>query len=316
MMAAEERFLAELASLTRVRLREPLARHTTFHIGGPADYYVVAHSAAELAHLVALARSHGMPCFIFGGSSNILVADAGIRGLVINNRASLVEFLGPREPDSAPARELVAAESGAPLGHLARQAVRRGLSGLEWAIGIPGTVGGGVVFNAGAHGHALSEVLHTVHILDSDGVMRWLSQEELTLGYRSSRFTVPQDQVARPVILAAHFLLEERPREEMEERVKEYAAYRRTTQPTRSSAGSIFKNPPQTWAGWLVERADLKGTRRGNAQISERHANFIVNLGGATAAEVKALIDLAQERVRERFGVELELEVQLVGAWG
>jgi len=289
----------------RVRADEPLARHTFYRIGGPADLLVTVESAAELAAVVALARQHGVPFFILGNGSNLLVADAGLRGLVVENQARAVQWL---EGDDA---ATVRAESGASLSRLAREAARRGWDGLTWACGIPGTVGGGVVQNAGAHGSSLADVLQSIEVLDTGSHTRLMAVNELELGYRDSRFRKPD--AGQWVILTAEMALLRGDAAELTARVAEYDTWRRMHQPAGASCGSVFKNPTGDHAGRLIQAAGLKGRRVGGAEISTLHANFIVNHGGATAAGVLALIELARQAVQEQFGVSLELEMQLVG---
>ena len=309
--------LAELKQTlgSRALANEPLSRHTTSRIGGAADVLVEATSADDLRDLALLARRHLVPLLILGGGANILVADAGIRGLTILNKARRLEFLGGGR---------VRAESGVLLPTLARECITRGLSGLEWAIGVPGTVGGAIVGNAGAHGRDMAADVKQVWILGPAGDVRPWSAAELQFKYRSSR--IKQAQASRSegengrrgaqyVVLATEFELAQGSRAQLEAKAAEFNEYRRRTQPPGASMGSMFKNPPGDAAGRLIDAAGLKGTRIGMAEISTLHANFFVNLGGATARDVKALIDLARGRVNEKFGVELELEIELVGDW-
>ena len=316
----------------RARAAEALSRYTTARIGGPADLLVEATSADDLRELVLTARRHRVPIFILGGGANILVGDAGIRGLTIVNKARRLEFLDGGH---------VRAESGVILPTLARECIARGLSGLEWAIGVPGTVGGAVVGNAGAHGRDTASDLKQASILGPDGHVQTWRVEELKFSYRSSRIKTAGSETraelmksetrakrgplarAKPgaprrgayVVLAAEFELARGDRAELERKAAEFNEYRRRTQPPGASIGSMFKNPPGDTAGRLIDAAGLKGTRIGQAEISRLHANFFVNLGGAKAQDVMALINLARERVREKFEVELELEIELVGDW-
>jgi len=285
---------------------EPMSLHTSFRIGGPADLYTVAASAQELVELVSLAREQGIPYLIIGRATNILVADEGIRGLVIENGGQEIWF----EDDA-----VLYAESGALLGDLARESARRGLGGLEWAVGIPGSVGGAIVGNAGAYGCYIDGVTRKATVLAADGTVRELSAAELGFGYRTSRFKGQAGEGQQEVILSAEFALRPESAQEPAEKMADHTRRREISQPTEPSVGSVFKRTRQYPAGFLVEQAGLKGTRIGGAQISPKHANFIVNLGGARALDVKALIDLAQEQVREQFGIDLELEIELVGEW-
>lgn len=285
---------------------EPMSLHTFFRIGGPADLYAVATGSQELVELVSLARERDMPYLIIGRGTNILVADKGVRGLVIENGGGEICF----EDDA-----VLYAESGALLRSLARESAWRGLGGLEWAVGIPGSVGGAIVGNAGAYGCYIGDVTRKATVLAPDGTVRELSAAEMGLGYRTSRFKGQAGKGEQEIILSAEFALHPEPAQSLAQKMDEYTRRREASQPTEPSIGSIFKRTKQYPAGFLIEQAGLKGMRIGGAQISPKHANFIVNLEEARAADVKALIDLAQEQVRERFGVELELEIELVGEW-
>ena len=294
-----------------IRLNEPLARYTTARLGGPADVLVEAASAEDLKRLVTAARKWGLPITILGGGANVLVSDAGLRGLVIINKAKRIEFRQSAQ---------VWCESGTVLPTLARECVARGLAGLEWAVGVPGTVGGAVVGNAGAHGRDVAADLLSATILnEANEVVDW-PKSDLQFEYRSSRIkrqarSLPVGHPARYVVLAATFQLAVADRGELATRADEFNDYRRRTQPSGASLGSMFKNPPGNAAGRLIDQCGLKGTRVGDAEISTVHANFFVNLGQAKASDVKALIDLARQQVLEKFGIELELEIELLGEW-
>jgi UDP-N-acetylmuramate dehydrogenase len=292
-----------------LKTNEPLARYTSARIGGPADYLATADSAAELAELVLGARALGLEPIILGGGSNVLVSDAGVRGLVIVNRARLLTFRETAE------RPTVWAESGANLGALARQCTARGLGGLEWAATVPGTVGGAVVGNAGAHGGDLAGNLVLAEILQPDGSVRRWEPAELELTYRHSRLKRLKAQGQPVVVLAAELAVTRGEPRALQAKVEEFVAHRKLTQPPGASLGSMFKNPPGDYAGRLIEAAGLKGLRVGQAEISPRHANFFVNLGEARAADVFALIHRAHAAVLAQSGVDLELEVELVGEW-
>jgi UDP-N-acetylmuramate dehydrogenase len=301
-----EELVNELRQIGEVRLDEPLARHTTFGIGGPADVYVVVRSAEELARAFLAGTRRGLRPFILGSGSNILVGDGGIRGLVIQNEATaVVEIAG--EGDARRFR----AESGASFAGVARRFCKQGLAGLEWASGIPGTFGGAVVYNAGAYGGCLADVLHRVRLVSADSDDRWLDAAELGLVYRGSVFT--RGQFEGQCVLEVEFSLRESDPAELLERVKQLDTKRLGAQPRGRNAGSIFKNPAEHPAWWLIDRVGLRGAREGGAQISEKHANFFLNTGAARAADVKKLIDEAERLVADRFGVRLEREVALVG---
>ncbi len=283
-----------------LRFNEPLARYTAARLGGPAEALLSVRSADALAQAVRLLWETEQPFHILGGGSNVLVSDRGVRGVVLLNRARRVRF----------SEQGVWAESGANLGALARQAAAKGLGGLEWAGGIPGTLGGAVFGNAGAHGGDMAAILQLAEILHQEQGRRHLSPADLGFGYRTSalkRGELPG------IVLSASLRLHPRPPEEIRAQMEAYLEQRRRTQPPGASLGSMFKNPPGDYAGRLIEAAGLKGTRIGGAEISPVHANFFVNRGGATAQDVYRLLQLARETVARQFGVTLELEIELLG---
>jgi UDP-N-acetylmuramate dehydrogenase len=298
--------LRALLGSEAVRSGEPVARYTALRIGGPADLLVVAAHVDALRQAAVLAWEHHMPCQILGGGSNVLVSDAGVRGLVVLNRARAVSHTGTS----------VKAESGTSFSTLARQCVARGLAGLEWATGIPGSVGGAVVGNAGAWGGDVASTLLRASILEPDGVVHDWPVERFAYDYRTS---ILKRQAAngkqQAVVLEAEFALQAGEREALKAQVAEITVRRKASQPPGATCGSVFKNPPGDHAGRLLETAGLKGQRSGAVEISPVHANFFVNHGHATAADVKALIDRARRQVHAMFGVVLELEIQLIGEW-
>jgi UDP-N-acetylmuramate dehydrogenase len=284
----------------------PLARYTAARIGGPADVLLTAGSAERLAMIAETLWGLKLPFRILGGGSNVLVADAGIRGIVVLNQARGVRFW------ESPEGPRLRAESGAGLGSVARRAVERGWSGLEWAATVPGTLGGAVVGNAGAHGGDIAGNLELAEILQRrKGAESW-PPERLEFAYRDSWL---KHHSGEAVVLAATLRLTLSTVEATKAKMQEFSEQRRTTQPPGASMGSMFKNPPGDYAGRLIEACGLKGFRVGGAQISEVHANFFINLGEATAVDVKGLIDVARKRVAQQFDVELELEVELLGDW-
>ncbi len=296
----------------RLKTGEPLARHTSARVGGPADYLAVANSAGELAELVRSAWRLDFQPVILGGGSNVLVSDAGVRGLVILNRAREVKF----HAISQAGQPVVWAESGVNLGSLARQCGARGLGGLEWAATVPGTLGGAVFGNAGAHNSDMAGSLVLAEILQQDGTVRRWTRSELGFAYRTSRLKQLKAQGRPHVVLGAELALSAGEPEALQATVDQFAAHRKRTQPPGASLGSMFKNPPGDYAGRLIEAAGLKGTRLGQAEISPLHANFFVNLGQARAADVLALIHTVHAAVFQKFNIDLELEVELVGDWG
>ena len=295
----------------RFELNAPLGRFTSARVGGPAEMLVIVQSAEELRQAVELAHASSIPYFILGGGSNILVSDRGIRGLVILNRAKQVSF---RHTGS---RVVCTAESGANLSALTRRCIAKGLGGLEWAIGVPGTVGGAVVGNAGAHGGDMNDNLLSALIWEPGSGARRYTREELAYGYRTSVLKEEHEKKFRPrrVVLEAEIVLKPEPVDALAARAEGFTARRKETQPGGASMGSMFKNPEHYYAGYLIEAAGLKGYRRGGAQISEKHANFFLNDDTATAEDIRLLIAEAWNEVRDQFGVEMELEVELIGEW-
>lgn len=289
-----------------------LAKYSSVRIGGPADVLLVAESADDLAEITDQLWLLETPYVILGGGSNVLISDDGVRGIVIINRARQIRFDTRAIPAS------VWAESGANFGLIARQAGRRGLSGMEWAVGIPGTLGGAIVGNAGAHGADIATNLLVAEILHHrvgngrQSIRGTWTQEELEFTYRSSKI---KREPGKMVVLSARLQLHTSSREAVQHKIDEFSAYRRRTQPTGASVGSMFKNPPDDFAGRLIDRAGLKGTRIGDAEISSVHANFFINHGDARAEDVMRLIDLAREKVMHKTGVILELEIELLGDW-
>jgi UDP-N-acetylmuramate dehydrogenase len=308
----------------RARRDEPLARYTAMRVGGPADLLIVCERTDDVVGAVELARRHGVPWRVLSGGCNVLVADRGVCGLVIVNRAARITF--------DPATGVAWAEAGVLLAVLAREAVERGLAGLEWAAGLPGAVGGAVVGNAGAFEGDVASVLRSATVLGPDGVVVERPNEWFEFDYRLSRIKRAAEQRSGgaegqgsrgaegqsdggQVVLAATFGLRPGDPEPLAVRADEILEWRKTRHPSGATMGSTFKNPPGSHAGYLIEQAGLRGTRIGGAQISELHGNFFMNTGSATAADVLALIEHARTEVRRQFGVELELEIELVGRW-
>ena len=306
-MKTSPEFLEQLRAIGPVRLDEALSRHVTFGVGGPADVFFAATTEDQLRGAYALAKQHGVPVFIFGSGSNILVGDKGVRGLVIENRTEGVE--GPVQ-NGAGLKVRVA--SGVSFAALARRLSASGYGGLEWAAGIPGSLGGAVVTNAGAYGSALSDVLKSARLADEQGQVIEIAPGDLQLTYRESAFT--RGAVRDRIVLSVDLRVQQGDAAALKARVKELDEQRKAAQPPGRNCGSVFKNPPGEYGSWwYVDQVGLRGHRIGNACFSEQHTNFIQNLGGATAADITGLIRLAQDRVRERFNVQLETEVFLVG---
>ena len=295
----------------KLRVGEPMSRHTSFRIGGPAQALLVVQTTDDLRKAVLWARRNQVAYHVIGRGSNLLVADAGIAGLVIVNQCQAYHLT---EMDGS---AIVYAEAGINLSKLVREIGKAGWSGLEWATGIPGTLGGAIVGNAGAFGGEMSGTLVRVHVMDGAGQRREWSGTDLNLTYRSSRFKEEGNTASREfIILVAELALDKGNPDEILKLSREIVRSRRGAQPPgQPSAGSIFKNPYQGHAGRLIEAVGLKGTRIGDAQISPRHANFIVNVGNATACDVMGLIELIREKVGQRFSQELELEIELLGQY-
>lgn len=298
-----------------------LAPYTTMKVGGPADYFATVTTTEQMLKVARWARAAAIPYYILGGGSNILIADAGIRGLVIYNRCRRVRV------DEAPCcvfplddRPFLWAESGAAMAGAARTSIAAGLAGLEWAVSVPGTVGGAIVGNAGAHGMEIKDNLWNAMILDENDMVEEVPVEKLDYAYRSSTLKrlVSVKAGFGPIVLSANFRLDFGDVETIKAKADEYLQHRRRTQPVEPSVGSTFRNPPGDFAGRLIEAAGLKGTRVGGIEVSEQHANFLINRGGVGAAgagDVLVLMRKIQSVVQDRFGVHLEPEVQLVGDW-
>ena len=284
----------------------PLAPYTSARIGGSADYLLELTSAQSLEQAAQDLWAENIPFRILGGGSNVLVADEGVREVVLLNKARERRFI----EDEAGTH--IWAESGSTLGTLARLSAERGWTGLEWAATVPGTLGGAVVGNAGAHGSDMSHHVSVAEILQQGGQVEAWVCEQLEYSYRSSRLKRESGQF---VVLTAVLEVERSTPGLCKERMREFSAQRSKTQPAGASMGSMFKNPPEDYAGRLIEQAGLKGYSQGAVQISELHANFFINYGDGTAQDVWRLIEAARERVFQQFGVRLELEVELVGAW-
>lgn len=306
-----EQFLTALRQQfgSRVRRQEPLARHTTLRLGGPAEIWLAVETVTELVTVVTLARARAVPVFILGGGANLLISDQGLQGLVIGNRTRQIHF--PKMPARPGQPLIIKADSGVILPNLARRCARRGLSGLEWAVGVPGTVGGAVVNNAGAYGRDMAHTLRRAELLSPAGERVWQPVEWFEYDYRVSR--LKRKQTGGWVVLSAELQFEPAPAGDIEATMNRFNERRKATQPPGATIGSMFKNPPGDYAGRLIEAAGLKGYRVGQAQISPVHANFFQNLGEANASEVMQLIQTAQTAVAETFGVTLELEIEVIG---
>jgi UDP-N-acetylmuramate dehydrogenase len=289
----------------RIREHEPMERHTSWRAGGAARFYAEPASVEEARALAAWARENAIPLIWAGRGTNTLVRDEGFPGLIAAYRAQAWSL--DERGDAA----LLRVEAGAPMAGLARRLCAMGWAGLEWAEGLPGTVGGAVFGNAGCYGGDTAAILVGAEVLAGDAVEAW-PVERLGYGYRTSVLKAQLASSAASLIVAATFRLTRGDPATLAGRTAAIAAERKRKTPSGSSCGSVFKNPPGDSAGRLIEAAGLKGHRVGAAEISSLHANYIVNTGGATATEILALAELARATVRERFGITLELEVRVI----
>ena len=284
-----------------VRRDVPLAPFTSIGIGGPADLLIEAENVDGLVRAVATARKRGVPWKVLGRGCNVLIADQGLRGLVIINRARAIQIQDLQ----------VRAEAGASLSQLARKCIQAGLAGMTWATGLPGTVGGAVIGNAGAFGGDVAGTLLSATLLEPDGALAERENEWFAFEYRSSR--LKRDGETNHVVVSATFRLQAGDGAELLADGNQTLAERRARQPAGATMGSTFVNPPNGYAGQLIEEAGLKGCRVGGVCVSSKHANFLVNDRDATAEDVLALIDHVRDEVRRQFSVELRLEVELLG---
>lgn len=292
--------LQEIVGEGQCHTEESMAAHTTFRVGGPAEYYV-RPARGQVPQVAALCQQYGIPWCVIGNGSNLLVGDRGIRGVVmeIGKTVAAVSVQGDR----------VTAEAGALLSYVAGRAAGEGLSGMEFAAGIPGSVGGAVVMNAGAYGGEMKQVLASVIVLTPEGKEKCLTVEELELGYRKS--CIPRN---RYIVLQAEFQLKPDNPQEIAARMADLKERRVSKQPLEyPSAGSTFKRPEGYFAGKLIQDAGLCGFQIGDAQISAKHCGFLINRGHATAAEIRQLIAHVQEQVEGKSGVRLETEVKFMG---
>ena len=288
----------------KVKENVSLAPYTSARIGGPADILITAESADELARTLKLLWKLDLDFIMLGGGSNVLVSDKGVRGVVVLNRAKGVRFHNGDEPS-------VTAESGVIFSNLANRCAAKGFAGLEWAATVPGTIGGAVYGNAGAFGGDTAGNLIWAEILTEDGREK-CTVEQMGYAYRSS---VLKRGELDGIVLAAELRLSNSTKEDVTVKVEQFSAHRKSTQPPGASMGSMFKNPNGDYAGRLIEESGLKGVRIGNAEISPLHGNFFVNHANTKAVDIFALIQLVQKTVKEKQGVDLELEIELIGEW-
>ncbi len=288
----------------KVKENVSLAPYTSARIGGPADVLITAESADELARILKLLDKLEMDYLLLGGGSNVLVSDRGVRGVVVLNRAKGIRFHNGDQPS-------VTVESGVIFSNLAHRCAAKGLAGLEWAATIPGTIGGAVYGNAGAFGGDMAGSLLWTELLTENGREKF-TVEQMGYGYRTS---ILKRGELDAIVLAAELQLQNSTKEEVTVKIEQFGAHRKATQPPGASMGSMFKNPNGDYADKLIEAAGLKGTRIGNVEVSPLHGNFFINHGATKAEDVRALIELVMKTVKEKQGVDLELEIELVGEW-
>jgi UDP-N-acetylmuramate dehydrogenase len=300
--------IQKLVGTERVRQQESMAAHTTFRIGGPAAFYVEVEDEEVLRRMIRLCRQTETPCFILGNGSNLLVDDQGYDGVMLSlDRLQKLHFLG-KNPETG--RELVEAGAGLSLSRVANQAAGRGLAGFEFAGGIPGTLGGAVTMNAGAYGGEMKDVLVSARVMRQDGTVVTLTGEQLQLSYRNSIV-----QTENMIVLEATLSLEQGEKTEILERMRDLNRKRREKQPLEyGSAGSTFKRPQGCFAAKLIEDAGLKGYRVGDVMVSDKHSGFVVNVGNGTYRQAMQVIHHVQDTVRQKFQVELELEVKCLAS--
>ena len=296
----KQRF-SEILNENQILEAEPMSRHTTFRIGGPADLFLIPKSIEEIRRTVAVCREEGIPWFVLGNGSNLLVSDKGYQGVVIQ----LYKGFGEVKVQGCQ----ITAQAGALLSQIAAAAREESLTGFEFAGGIPGTLGGAVVMNAGAYGGEMKDVVKEVTVLTREGEIRTLQAEELAMGYRTSAI-----KEAGYIVLSAVLSLEKGDKEQIKARMQELAGMRSSKQPLQyPSAGSTFKRPEGYFAGKLIMDSGLRGYQVGGAQVSEKHCGFVINTGNATARDVRNLMADVQRIVEEKYGVKLEPEVKFLG---
>ena len=282
---------------------EPMAKHTSFKIGGPADVFIKVDNIEELKETLDLSKKNQIPLTIIGNGSNLLVTDKGIRGITAKLNLKDIEIKNENN------KQIIKVEAGVPVGLLAQKLVKEEITGFEELSGIPGTIGGAVIMNAGAHGKELKDILKKVTAMDYNGNIHEFTNEECQFSYRNSRF-----QKEKHIILQATLELEKGNSTEIKEKMDEYMQFRKEKQPIEyPNAGSTFKRGEDFVTAKLIDEAGLKGYKVGGAQVSEKHAGFIVNVDNATAKDVIELTDYIKEKIKEKFGKKINLEIQIIG---
>lgn len=284
-----------------IKYDEPLKNHTSLRIGGPADVFCSPGNIEDLKKVVSISKKYNIPFLVIGNGTNLLILDSGIRGLVINLNKSFKKIVF--------SDKIVKVGAGVSLVYLSKIALKREMSGLEFACNIPGTLGGAIINNAGFKGNCMADVVQNVTFLTGENKVEKTSKSNLNFNYRECNL-----ECKSVIILEATLLLKKVNKEEIELKIKENIKIRETKQPLHKlNAGSIFKNPPGYYAGELVEKVGAKGLSRGKAEVSLKHANFIVNNGGASAREILYLIEEIEKRVKKNFGIKLEREIEILG---
>lgn len=296
-MKIEQELGAKLKS--GIKINEPMSEHTSWQVGGPADYYVCPADRSELAEIVRFSSKYKLPLFVLGNGTNLLVLDGGIRGIVVNIGESFSNII--RIGDS------LEAGSGTAMTLLANVAVEQGLVGLEFAVGIPGSLGGAVIMNAGAFGLHIGDKIHSVKLISSGGEPVTMGKDDLSFGYRTSNL------IGKGIIIEVSLQLKKGDPAESLKLMDYYLKERSRRHPNLPSAGSVFRNLPGQPAGKIIESLGCKGMTVGGAQVSPKHANFIVNTGNATAADILTLIETVKQMVKDNHGIELQPEVKIVG---
>ena len=282
---------------------EPMAKHTSFKIGGPADVFIKVDNIEELKEILDLSKKNQIPLTIIGNGSNLLVTDKGIRGITAKLNLKDIEIKNENN------KQIIKVEAGVPVGLLAQKLLKEESTGFEELSGIPGTIGGAVIMNAGAHGKELKDILKKVTAMDYNGNIHEFTNEECLFSYRNSRF-----QKEKYIILQATLELEKGNSTEIKEKMDEYMQFRKEKQPIEyPNAGSTFKRGEDFVTAKLIDEAGLKGYKVGGAQVSEKHAGFIVNVDNATAKDVIELTDYIKEKIKEKFGKKINLEIQIIG---
>mgnify|MGYP001034260610 FL=1 len=296
------KYITELKSIVEGTIleNEPMAFHTSYGIGGPVNAYITPKDRKDLANILKFANKHSIKTYFIGSGSNLLVSDSGINGIVLTPAKSLnnLEIKG----------KYVDAESGVMLGKLVKECIKRNLSGVESLVGVPGTLGGAIVMNAGAFGKEISNFLESVDIMDTNGSIIKYQRHDIDFSYRFSSIKSSE------FVLKALFKLNEESAEIISQKRLKASSGRKTNQPLRyRSAGSVFKNPKENAAGFLIDQAGLKGTKSGNAEISNHHANFFINHGNASCSDITKLIRLTRNTILKKYGIRLELELKTIG---